>query len=160
MELGRARELSLFFFFNDTATTEIYTLSLHDALPIWHWGKSCLLNILTACIKYYCPIMTRIIVNCYSKICSQVSMLLQQSNTYYFDLWHSALCSSWNDYFLELHIELQWNDMKTTLTVQKGSPSSIIKNVNYSLPKFDCLEALGQVVLIVSQNEQKVRWQL
>src|SRR5258708_35717380 len=27
---------NLFFFFNDTATTEIYTLSLHDALPIWH----------------------------------------------------------------------------------------------------------------------------
>src|SRR3712207_7544670 len=26
--------LLLFFFFNDTATTEIYTLSLHDALPI------------------------------------------------------------------------------------------------------------------------------
>src|SRR2546430_10536299 len=26
--------LSNFFFFNDTATTEIYTLSLHDALPI------------------------------------------------------------------------------------------------------------------------------
>src|SRR5690349_23665119 len=25
----------LFFFFNDTATTEIYTLSLHDALPIF-----------------------------------------------------------------------------------------------------------------------------
>src|SRR6266540_7231534 len=25
----------LIFFFNDTATTEIYTLSLHDALPIW-----------------------------------------------------------------------------------------------------------------------------
>src|SRR5258706_9791072 len=26
---------SSFFFFNDTATTEIYPLSLHDALPIW-----------------------------------------------------------------------------------------------------------------------------
>src|ERR1039457_1456735 len=26
-----------FFFFNDTATTEIYTLSLHDALPIWEF---------------------------------------------------------------------------------------------------------------------------
>src|SRR6266496_6702214 len=26
-----------FFFFNDTATTEIYTLSLHDALPIYRW---------------------------------------------------------------------------------------------------------------------------
>src|SRR5260370_30996659 len=28
---------SFFFFFNDTATTEIYTLSLHDALPISPW---------------------------------------------------------------------------------------------------------------------------
>src|SRR2546422_2705630 len=27
-----------FFFFNDTATTEIYTLSLHDALPIYAFG--------------------------------------------------------------------------------------------------------------------------
>src|SRR2546430_17378520 len=30
----------LFFFFNDTATTEIYTLSLHDALPISGRGRS------------------------------------------------------------------------------------------------------------------------
>src|SRR5438477_3480106 len=28
-----------FFFFNDTATTEIYTLSLHDALPISSWAS-------------------------------------------------------------------------------------------------------------------------
>src|SRR5476651_2856368 len=28
-----------FFFFNDTATTEIYTLSLHDALPIFAWQR-------------------------------------------------------------------------------------------------------------------------
>src|SRR5215213_11842481 len=32
-----------FFFFNDTATTEIYTLSLHDALrsdvPVYPWGE-------------------------------------------------------------------------------------------------------------------------
>src|SRR2546421_2181037 len=28
-----------FFFFNDTATTEIYTLSLHDALPIYPSGS-------------------------------------------------------------------------------------------------------------------------
>src|ERR1022692_2951540 len=31
------RKLPFIFFFNDTATTEIYTLSLHDALPIWFW---------------------------------------------------------------------------------------------------------------------------
>src|SRR6266704_3084453 len=32
---GLAQQFALFFFFNDTATTEIYTLSLHDALPIF-----------------------------------------------------------------------------------------------------------------------------
>src|SRR2546422_1352220 len=32
--------LSFFFFFNDTATTEIYTLSLHDALPIYIFGAA------------------------------------------------------------------------------------------------------------------------
>src|SRR6266571_8968037 len=32
--LIKTRTQSSFFFFNDTATTEIYTLSLHDALPI------------------------------------------------------------------------------------------------------------------------------
>src|SRR2546427_9142993 len=36
--LERAQILS-FFFFNDTATTEIYTLSLHDALPISFKGR-------------------------------------------------------------------------------------------------------------------------
>src|SRR6266702_2702109 len=33
--------LYYFFFFNDTATTEIYTLSLHDALPILSAVRSC-----------------------------------------------------------------------------------------------------------------------
>src|SRR3989442_8184070 len=32
--MSRFPSILLFFFFNDTATTEIYTLSLHDALPI------------------------------------------------------------------------------------------------------------------------------
>src|SRR6266511_1977188 len=32
--LATRQEEGIFFFFNDTATTEIYTLSLHDALPI------------------------------------------------------------------------------------------------------------------------------
>src|SRR5258707_11410246 len=34
-----------FFFFNDTATTEIYTLSLHDALPILGSGVALLLDL-------------------------------------------------------------------------------------------------------------------
>src|SRR3712207_7084438 len=38
----------ILFFFNDTATTEIYTLSLHDALPIsWKWALSC-------CLRRHC----------------------------------------------------------------------------------------------------------
>src|SRR3712207_6892140 len=35
----------VFFFFNDTATTEIYTLSLHDALPIFRTGEVELLQV-------------------------------------------------------------------------------------------------------------------
>ena len=48
----------LFFFFNDTATTEIYTLSLHDALPILKsWIKAIreepkfILNVLADAMK-------------------------------------------------------------------------------------------------------------
>src|SRR2546430_12479601 len=38
-----------FFFFNDTATTEIYTLSLHDALPISRWLWSFRSRTLASC---------------------------------------------------------------------------------------------------------------
>src|SRR5256885_6192449 len=52
----------LFFFFNDTATTEIYTLSLHDALPIFKnaaprpgheigQDQTCAATSITACAK-------------------------------------------------------------------------------------------------------------
>src|SRR2546427_5445970 len=34
LAVAMLRDMFYFFFFNDTATTEIYTLSLHDALPI------------------------------------------------------------------------------------------------------------------------------
>src|SRR2546427_7053778 len=34
----------LFFFFNDTATTEIYTLSLHDALPIFEARRAAIVS--------------------------------------------------------------------------------------------------------------------
>src|SRR2546427_8981444 len=42
LDHSRMRSLSfcIFFFFNDTATTEIYTLSLHDALPISIWSAA------------------------------------------------------------------------------------------------------------------------
>src|SRR2546429_7210165 len=40
MRLTTLRASASFFFFNDPATTEIYTLSLHDALPILHVGAA------------------------------------------------------------------------------------------------------------------------
>src|SRR2546429_8747430 len=49
-----------FFFFNDTATTEIYTLSLHDALPLtrqdipFHYA---LADAFTVCDAYYCSLL-------------------------------------------------------------------------------------------------------
>src|SRR2546427_6681427 len=42
---------SLFFFFNDTATTEIYTLSLHDALPISYFVVARLKVIVTSFVS-------------------------------------------------------------------------------------------------------------
>src|SRR3712207_8621483 len=38
------------FFFNDTATTEIYTLSLHDALPIWAEADDDDVGVVTAAV--------------------------------------------------------------------------------------------------------------
>ena len=68
------------FFFNDTATTEIYTLSLHDALPIWSFSilvakisfKSFILKygiflycILYSIITYYCIFIIIIFISDY-----------------------------------------------------------------------------------------------
>ena len=47
--LQASADLGALFFFNDTATTEIYTLSLHDALPIFY------LYLLTHAGRFYCP---------------------------------------------------------------------------------------------------------
>src|SRR5258707_14292713 len=48
--MTHVRVLLLFFFFNDTATTEIYTLSLHDALPIYRPGYELLPGPLVLCL--------------------------------------------------------------------------------------------------------------
>src|SRR3712207_6962762 len=45
--------ICFFFFFNDTATTEIYTLSLHDALPILLVGVAVLLIFTIEAVEQY-----------------------------------------------------------------------------------------------------------
>src|SRR5256885_3921131 len=49
---------SVFFFFNDTATTEIYTLSLHDALPIY---RAC--DTLSGVLHRHAPHRARLLRN-------------------------------------------------------------------------------------------------
>src|SRR6266550_7717945 len=51
--LWRQGSFTIFFFFNDTATTEIYTLSLHDALPILAPHRS-LERRRAGCIRAHC----------------------------------------------------------------------------------------------------------
>src|SRR2546430_17478105 len=41
LDMNLSMTYFFFFFFNDTATTEIYTLSLHDALPISVFWRPC-----------------------------------------------------------------------------------------------------------------------
>src|SRR2546429_6485929 len=45
--------LFIFFFFNDTATTEIYTLSLHDALPIYPFRPAMLIALIAGTAIVY-----------------------------------------------------------------------------------------------------------
>src|SRR5689334_25061720 len=54
----RLTRVVLYFFFNDTATTEIYTLSLHDALPICAVGRDLIFatrsRVPTPCCPHAC----------------------------------------------------------------------------------------------------------
>src|SRR3712207_6911762 len=63
-----------FFFFNDTATTEIYTLSLHDALPIW--SCSCMK---TACSARVSPSSCR--RNCRSAASRSWALIRSEEHT-------------------------------------------------------------------------------
>src|SRR5260370_35718608 len=56
--IGRTHML-IFFFFNDTATTEIYTLSLHDALPICLGLNQLVAQLLEAGLEVAEPIRDR-----------------------------------------------------------------------------------------------------
>src|ERR1039457_7294339 len=62
--MGDARQVCCrcccrFFFFNDTATTEIYTLSLHDALPIWDLSQYTCATVQQSCRWRGCRCLDR-----------------------------------------------------------------------------------------------------
>src|SRR5258705_11735192 len=68
---------SFFFFFNDTATTEIYTLSLHDALPIW----DCLYQNLQESID-----------NLWVKLCSSTDRKSTRLNSSHLGISYAVFC--------------------------------------------------------------------
>src|SRR5260221_8326972 len=100
---------SFFFFFNDTATTEIYTLSLHDALPIsslrgrWSWSK---------------PPMPSCVCSA-SRICSR-----QPS---FWELWpwrseeHTSELQSHSDLVCRLLLEKKKKDRQTHLHIRSAN---------------------------------------
>src|SRR5262249_61476260 len=53
----------LFFFFNDTATTEIYTLSLHDALPILIIPMLCVTIFVILVVWFLLPRVARLMIH-------------------------------------------------------------------------------------------------
>src|SRR5690242_21777814 len=61
LSFPRLSPFLFFFFFNDTATTEIYTLSLHDALPIFD----------IAGIDFICPDITEPVRDTGGAICER-----------------------------------------------------------------------------------------
>src|SRR5260370_30254287 len=77
--------ISLFFFFNDTATTEIYTLSLHDALPISGSDEENILNLalqrpnLLLCLVHRDTLPEKA-VGCQS-ICDHIAQIRSEEHT-------------------------------------------------------------------------------
>src|SRR2546430_12200481 len=89
------------FFFNDTATTEIYTLSLHDALPIWAPGAGDLHPYLApergAVTSPGAPARPRRSEEHTSELQSQSNLvcrlLLEKKKQYFSDIGHMLLAS-------------------------------------------------------------------
>src|SRR3712207_6896992 len=68
------------FFFNDTATTEIYTLSLHDALPILKYSA-----LLRSRYEHYSPFLN---VGYLDTTTGDITPVMDQTRTYG---WHDSL---------------------------------------------------------------------
>src|SRR3712207_9502514 len=71
----------IFFFFNDTATTEIYTLSLHDALPIYQILQTVLKELALGLPVDYCDNGLYDLTQGISKVCHSYSVSRSEEHT-------------------------------------------------------------------------------
>src|SRR3712207_7494183 len=70
--------IGVLVFFNDTATTEIYALSLHDALPIW--SKSVLTSVPTPVAMLTASLSARSIASTFARATDRKSARLNSSH--------------------------------------------------------------------------------
>src|SRR3712207_8580806 len=99
----------MFFFFNDTATTEIYTLSLHDALPI--------LNAIFAsnCIQsFVIQVIMQVLLNQLKRICKPNRKFRSEEHTSELQSRQYLVC--------RLLLEKKKNTHLLTLTLYRRQP--------------------------------------
>src|SRR5260221_2986003 len=104
-----------FFFFNDTATTEIYTLSLHDALPIYLETET--LRMMVICCL---PSITALKVDGRPKIAVEYAPLELVRFIGYFGRSeeHTSELQSHSDIACRLLLEQKTNSVSTSSTVR------------------------------------------
>ena len=87
------------FFFNGSATTEIYPLSLHDALPIFGGGGGCVCACVWVCV-WVCVFELHILhifvpcVSLYCTVCVCVCILMSVCVSCVFLSWHTCVIPS------------------------------------------------------------------
>src|SRR2546430_13254718 len=103
---------SFFFFFNDTATTEIYTLSLHDALPIS--SARCAMSIASSRETWLwlsSPSLSRIIARRTGPLCGAFKSLSRQRSEE-----HTSELQSQSNLVCRLLLEKKKTTTRTTRT--------------------------------------------
>src|SRR2546430_7776255 len=101
MVFSRLRKpaIIVFFFFNDTATTEIYTLSLHDALPV---SRFLLIRVTVTCSVITSPSSRQIVIG-FSDPSDRKSTRLNSSHSQIsyavFCLKKKITVATWRQYF-------------------------------------------------------------
>src|SRR5258707_4637143 len=78
----------MYFFFNDTATTEIYTLSLHDALPILTRATSCAASVVRSAARTMFSLAARL----FSVAISRVDRKSTRLNSSHANISYAVFC--------------------------------------------------------------------
>src|SRR5690554_6520919 len=134
---------SISFFFNDTATTEIYTLSLHDALPIYEYSKMNqkveVVRIITDRLKHSAKIQHKegMISDCEftSDYFRENAHLFTDADKVYF--WDQAVIEQFRKrmYISEIYQLWDWEETEQGVFLILGTKGEYL--IDYSIPSLD-----------------------